>query len=72
MTGEAFFHGSVNFLNRVQPMNADHFLTVRGNRLVDASGELSNGACKILLREADEIARVIASIIVKAKKGTRD
>ncbi len=40
--------------------------------LVDASGELSNGACKILLREADEIARVIASIIVQAKKGTRD
>jgi four helix bundle protein len=41
-------------------------------RLVDASGELSNGACKILLREADEIARVIASIIVKAKKGARE
>jgi four helix bundle protein len=41
-------------------------------RLIDASGELSNGACKILLREADEIARVIASIIVKAKKGARE
>jgi four helix bundle protein len=41
-------------------------------RLVDASRELSNGACKILLREADEIARVIASIIVKAKKGARE
>ena len=37
-------------------------------RLLDASGELSNGACKILLIEADEIARVIASIIVSAKK----
>jgi four helix bundle protein len=41
-------------------------------RLVDASDELSNGACTILLREADEIARVIASIIVKARKGTKD
>ena len=40
-------------------------------RLLDASGELSNGACKILLIEADEIARVIASIIVSAKKGGR-
>jgi four helix bundle protein len=40
-------------------------------RLLDASGELSNGACKTLLREADEIARVIASIIVNAKKGAR-
>ena len=40
-------------------------------RLLDASGELSNGACKILLKEADEIARVIASIIVSAKKGAR-
>jgi four helix bundle protein len=25
-------------------------------RLLDASGELSNGSCKILLKEADEIA----------------
>ena len=41
-------------------------------RPVDASGELSNGACKILLREAGEIARVIASIMVKAKKGTKN
>ena len=40
-------------------------------RLLDASGELSNGACKILLIEADEIARVIAAIIVSAKKGGR-
>jgi four helix bundle protein len=40
-------------------------------RLLDASGELSNDACKTLLREADEIARVIASIIVNAKKGGR-
>ena len=39
-------------------------------RLLDASGELSNGACNGLLTEADEIARVIASIIVSAKKGT--
>jgi 23S rRNA-intervening sequence protein len=38
-------------------------------RLLDASGELSNGSCKILLKEADEIARIIASIIVSAKKG---
>jgi four helix bundle protein len=38
-------------------------------RLLDASGELSNGSCKALLTEADEIARVIASIIVSAKKG---
>jgi four helix bundle protein len=40
-------------------------------RLLDASGELSNASCKALLREADEIARVIASIIVNAKKGGR-
>jgi four helix bundle protein len=40
-------------------------------RLLDSSGEPSNGACKILLREADEIARVIASIIVNTKKGGR-
>src|SRR5499426_355376 len=40
-------------------------------RLFDASGELSNGACKTLLREADEIARVIASMIVSTKKGGR-
>src|SRR5215472_7015981 len=40
-------------------------------RLLDASGEISNGACKTLLREADEIARVIASIIVSANKGTK-
>ena len=40
-------------------------------RLLDASGELSNGSCKALLREADEIARVIASIIVNTKKGGR-
>ena len=38
-------------------------------RLLDASGELSNDSCKALLTEADEIARVIASIIVSAKKG---
>jgi four helix bundle protein len=38
-------------------------------RLLDASGELSNGSCEVLLREADEIARVIASIIVSTKKG---
>ena len=38
-------------------------------RLLDASGELSNGACKILLKEGDEIARVIASIILSTKKG---
>jgi four helix bundle protein len=39
-------------------------------RLLDVSGEISNGGCKILLREGDEIARVIASIVVRAKKGT--
>jgi four helix bundle protein len=38
-------------------------------RLLDASGELSNGSCEVLLREADEIARVIASIIVSTKQG---
>jgi four helix bundle protein len=37
-------------------------------RLLDASGELSNGSCNLLLKEADEIARVIASIIVRTKK----
>jgi four helix bundle protein len=40
-------------------------------RLLDVSGELSNGTCKTLLREGDEIPRVIASIIVSSKKGTR-
>jgi four helix bundle protein len=44
--------------------------TIYWLRLLDASGELSNGACKVLLTEADEIARVIASIIVSAKKGS--
>jgi four helix bundle protein len=37
-------------------------------RLLDASGELSNGSCQALLSEADEIARVIASIILSTKK----
>ena len=41
-------------------------------RLLEASGELSNGSCNLLLKEADEIARVLASIIVRTKKGTRD
>jgi four helix bundle protein len=40
-------------------------------RLLDASGELSNGSCNLLLKEADEIARIIASIIVRTKKGAR-
>lgn len=40
-------------------------------RLLDASGELSNGSSNLLLKEADEIARVIASIIVRTKKGPR-
>ena len=41
-------------------------------RLLDASGELSNSSCNLLLKEADEIARVLASIIVSTKKRTRD
>ncbi len=41
-------------------------------RLLEASGELSNASCNLLLKEADEIARVLASIIVRTKKGTRD
>jgi four helix bundle protein len=40
-------------------------------RLLDASSELSNGSCNLLLKEADEIARIIASIIVRTKKGAR-
>ena len=40
-------------------------------RLLDASGELSNGSCQALLSEAGEIARVIASIILSTKKGER-
>jgi four helix bundle protein len=40
-------------------------------RLLDASGELANGSCSFLLKEADEIARVIASIIVRTKEGAR-
>ena len=40
-------------------------------RLLDASGELSNGSSNLLLKEADEIDRVIASIIVRTKKGPR-
>jgi four helix bundle protein len=40
-------------------------------RLLDASGELSNGSCDLLLKEADEIARVIAAIIVSTNKCAR-
>jgi four helix bundle protein len=40
-------------------------------RLLVASGELSNGSCNLLLKEEDETARIIASIIVRTKKETR-
>lgn len=43
--------------------------TVYWLRLLDAAGELSNGSCKILLKEADEIARIIGFIIVNTRKG---
>lgn len=42
--------------------------TIYWLRLLDASGQSSDGECKLLLREADEIARVIGSIIVSTKK----
>jgi len=41
-------------------------------RLLDASEERSDGACKILSREAGEIARIIGSIIVNTKKGSKN
>ncbi len=41
-------------------------------RLLDASEECSDGACKILSREAGEIARIIGSIIVNTKKDSKN
>ena len=40
-------------------------------RLLDALGELSNDSSQFLLKEADETARIIASIIVTTKKGEK-
>ena len=40
-------------------------------RLLDALGELPNDSSQLLLKEADEIARIIASIIVTTKKGEK-
>ncbi len=42
--------------------------TIYWLRLLIASGIHSNGQCKTLQNEADEIARIIGSIIVRAKK----
>src|SRR5215468_3425776 len=40
-------------------------------RLLDASGELPDDSSHFLLKEADEIARILATIIVRAKKRER-
>ena len=40
-------------------------------RLLIASGESSSAECNPLLKEVDEIARVIASIIVNAKRNPK-
>jgi len=40
-------------------------------RLLDALGELPDDSSHFLLKEADEIARILATIIVRAKKRER-
>jgi len=40
-------------------------------RLLDALGELPDDSSRFLLKEADEIARILATIIVRAKKRER-
>ena len=45
--------------------------TIYWLRLLDASEECSDGACKTLSQEAGEIARIIGSIIVNTKKGSK-
>ncbi len=41
--------------------------TIYWLRLLEASGQLSGEKCQSLRREADEIARIIGAIIVRAK-----
>ena len=60
-----------DFINKYSIALKEARETLYWLRLLDASDELSNGSCKILIKEADEIARIIASIIVSAKKGGR-
>jgi len=64
-------HSRADFISKYSIALKEARETLYWLRLLDASGELSNGSCKALLREADEIARVIASIIVNTKKGGR-
>jgi four helix bundle protein len=45
--------------------------TIYWLRLLDAAGEPLNGSCKNLLKEADEIARILGSIIVNTRKGRK-
>ena len=42
--------------------------TIYWLRLLHESGEHSNGQCETLQQEADEIARILAAIIVNTKK----
>lgn len=43
--------------------------TIYWLRLLNTNGDTANGAVTNLMREADEIARIIGSIIVNTKKG---
>ena len=46
--------------------------TVYWLRLLDASEECPDGSCKALSQEAGEITRIIGSIIVNTKKGSKN
>ena len=64
--------GRADFISKYSIALKEARETLYWLRLLDASGEVSNGSCNLLLKEADEIARILASIIVRTKKGTRD
>ena len=46
--------------------------TIYWLRLLDASEEYPDGACKTLTQEAEEIARIIGSIIVNTRKNSKN
>jgi four helix bundle protein len=46
--------------------------TIYWLRLLDASEESPDGACKTLTQEAEEIARIIGSIIVNTRKNSKN
>jgi len=46
--------------------------TIYWLHLLDASEECSDGACKTLLQEAEEITRIIGSIIVNTRKNSKN